>query len=52
MEQESGGAPISWKSIVAALKSKHVGEPALADEVNKKYCQDHAEVEQGMAIGV
>ncbi len=30
--------PISWKSIVAALISKHVGEPGLAEEISKKYC--------------
>ena len=31
--------PISWKSIVKALNSKAVGETALAEEINKKYCQ-------------
>ena len=33
---ESFGS-ISWKSIVAALESTHVGEPALAKEIREKY---------------
>ena len=32
--------PISWQSIVAALKSVYVDESGLADEINKKYCQE------------
>ena len=32
--------PVSWKSIVVALKSKHVGETGLAQEVHSKYCQN------------
>ena len=36
--------PISWKSVVAALKSGHVGEPGLAEEI----CTKHdAKVEKG-----
>ena len=31
--------PVSWKSIVIALKSAYVGEPALAEKIDKKYCQ-------------
>ena len=31
-------APISWQSVVAALRSDYVGEPGLADEVNQQYC--------------
>ncbi len=31
--------PVSWKSIAAALKSKYVGEPGLAELISKKYCQ-------------
>ena len=31
--------PITWKSIADALRSAHVGEPALAEEISKKYCQ-------------
>ena len=36
--------PISWKSIVSALKSDHVGERGLAEQVRKKYCdnKEHA----------
>ena len=32
--------PVSWKSIVEALKSKHVGETGLANTISKKYCQE------------
>ena len=32
------GVPVSWRSIVAALESSHVGEAGLAKEVSKKYC--------------
>ena len=32
-------APISWKSVVDALRSDHVGEPALAERIGKKYFQ-------------
>ena len=32
--------PVSWKSIVEALKSKHVGETGLANMISKKYCQE------------
>lgn len=38
---KDSGVPISWKSIVTALKSRYVGEPALAEELNKKYQQQH-----------
>ncbi len=31
--------PVSWKSIVAALNSSHVGEVGLAKTIGKKYCQ-------------
>ena len=31
--------PVAWKSIVSALESKYVREPALAREVSMKYCQ-------------
>ncbi len=30
--------PICWKTIVNALRSEHVGEPGLAEEISKKYC--------------
>ena len=32
--------PISWTSIVTALKSPHVDEGGLADAISKKYCQE------------
>ena len=35
--------PISWESIVTALKSKYVGEPGLAEEITKEYCQQEKE---------
>ena len=31
--------PISWKSIVAAMKVDSVGEPGLAEQIYRKYCQ-------------
>ena len=31
--------PISWQSIANALKSKRVGEPGLAEQIIKDYCQ-------------
>lgn len=31
--------PVSWESLVEALESAHVGEPALAKEIASKYCQ-------------
>ena len=30
---------VSWKSIVVALKSSHVGETGLAKRISSKYCQ-------------
>ena len=44
--------PISWKSIVEALKSEYVGEPALAETISKKYCQDPVKVEEGINITI
>ena len=38
-------SPISWDSIVAALKTKYVGEPGLAEEIIKDYCK-----QEGMLI--
>ncbi len=39
--------PISWKTIVEALKSIHVGEPGLAGEISQQYCprEDTTKVE-------
>ncbi len=39
--------PISWKTIVKALKSEYVGEPGLAEEISSKYCpqEDTTKVE-------
>ena len=31
--------PVSWRSVVAALESSHVGETGLASTIKKKYCQ-------------
>ncbi len=35
--------PVSWKSVVDALKSPHVGEIGLAKRISRKYCQDTAQ---------
>ena len=32
-------APVSWNSIVEALKADSVEESALAEKIQKKYCQ-------------
>ena len=42
--KESG--TVSWKSIVTALESTHVEEPALAEKINKKYCQQKSKVKK------
>ena len=36
---KESGVPLSWKSIVAALKDDSVGEAGIANEISKKYCQ-------------
>ena len=38
--------PISWKTIVEALKSEYIGEPALAKRIGNKYCQQDDENDQ------
>lgn len=30
--------PVTWNSIIAALESKHVGEPGFAARIREKYC--------------
>lgn len=43
--------PISWQSIVTALKSEHVGAPGLADKLRKKYCQlEDTSVKKGRSM--
>ena len=37
------GIPVLWKSIHTALKSGHVGEQALAEEISKIYCWKNIE---------
>ena len=32
--------PVSWESIVKALRSKYVGRPGLADRITLKYCME------------
>ena len=44
---ESAAVPISWKSIVAALKADSVGEPGLAEQIYKKYCQQEGQTQFG-----
>ena len=36
------GVPVSWGSVVIALKSSHVGEIGLANRISKKYCQQES----------
>ena len=31
--------PVSWNSVVEALKSKYVGEAGLANKIRMEYCQ-------------
>ena len=40
--------PVAWKTIEKALKSEAVGEPALAKQINKKYCQHESETKKGL----
>ena len=44
---EDAEVPVSWKSIVAALKSSYVGETGLANSISKKYCMHQNEIENG-----
>ena len=47
------GVLVSWRSIVAALESSHVGETGLANTIKKKYCQQlHTPEEKGHYIYV
>ena len=44
-------ASVSWRSVVAALESSHVGETGLANKIKKKYCQQlHPPEEIGQKI--
>ena len=45
------GVPLSWDSIVTALKSDHVGEPALAKHLKNVYTQQGHEPQQGASKG-
>ena len=38
---EDTEVPVSWMSIVAALKSSYVGETGLANRISSKYCRMH-----------
>ena len=46
------GVPLSWDSIVTALKSDHVGEPALAKHLQNVYTKQGHEPQQGAAKGI
>lgn len=37
--------PLSWRSIVKAVESGHVGETGLAKRISKKYCQQQGNKE-------
>ncbi len=41
---EESVTPLSWGSIVAAVKSKHIDEPALAEQIRGRYCPQNAEI--------
>ncbi len=44
--------PISWNSILTALKSDYVGEPGLAERISKNYCQQKdTKVAKGQTLG-
>ena len=45
------GVPLSWDSIVTALKSDHVGGPALAKHLQIVYTQQGREPQQDAAKG-
>ena len=45
------GVPLSWDSIVTALKSDHVGEPALAKHLQNVYTPEGHEPQQGATKG-
>ena len=36
---KESGVPITWQSLVAALKDDTVGEGGIADHISKEYCQ-------------
>ncbi len=38
--------PVSWKSIVAALKAETVEETGLADKINAMFCQKEGKVDE------
>ena len=38
--------PISWRSVVDALESEHVGERGLANTIREKYYQEEDQQEQ------
>ena len=42
--------PVSWNSVAAALKSKHVGEARLADKIINKYCACQKQYIEGKGI--
>ena len=44
---------ISWKSIVTALQSKHVGESGLAEQIRAEHCQQEGtKAEKGSITSV
>ena len=45
LKEVKGAVSVSWNSLVAALKSDHVGLPAIADKISKKYCQKEGSAE-------
>ena len=59
--RENTEVPVSWKSVVKALKAPSVGEKGLADQLHKKYCQPddasggqarHSDIQEGISLSV
>ena len=38
LRRQLGNSYISWKDIVAVLRTPHIGESLLADNLEEKYC--------------
>ena len=39
-------APVTWATLAAALKSSHVGAPAIAKRIMNKYCPSHSSIDE------
>lgn len=64
--QGNTDVPLSWESVVKALKTPSVDEKGLADQLHKKYCQPddasgqlvprgqarHSDIQEGISLSV